>query len=95
MICVASDCKNFLEKTVDTARQIAYTVTAHTQEIRMFDKFRENMMYAVALTENWKADNSINWDFVDADMYHKWSVLVDGETYTEWFNKVADEMEGV
>jgi hypothetical protein len=61
----------------------------------MFNNFRENMMYAVALIENWKADNSINWDFVDADMYMKWSVLLDGETYTEWFNKVADEIEGV
>jgi hypothetical protein len=61
----------------------------------MFDKFRENMMYAVALTENWKVDNSINWDFVDADMFEKWQVLLDGETYTEWFNKVADEIEGI
>lgn len=61
----------------------------------MFFKFRENMMYAVALTENWKADNSINWNHVDADTYPKWSVLLDGETYTEWFNKVADEVEGV
>ena len=60
----------------------------------MFYKFRENMMYAVALTENWKADNSINWNFIDADMYMKWSVLVDGETYTKWFDKVADEVEG-
>ena len=59
----------------------------------MFYKFRENMMYAVTLTENWKADNSINWDFVDADMYMKWSVLVDGKTYTDWFNRVADEVE--
>ena len=61
----------------------------------MFNKFRESMMYAVALTENWKAFISINWDFVDSDMYMKWSVLLDGETYTEWFNKVADEIEGV
>jgi hypothetical protein len=53
------------------------------------------MMYAVALTENWKADNSINWDFVDADMFAKWSVVLDSETYVEWFNKVADEVEGV
>ena len=61
----------------------------------MFDKFRENMMFVVTLTENWKADNSINWNFVDSDMYMKWSVLLDGETYTDWFNKVADEIEGV
>lgn len=60
----------------------------------MFYKFRENMMYACALTENWKADNSINWNFIDADMFDKWSVLVDGETYWKWFNDVADEIEG-
>lgn len=61
----------------------------------MFYKFREHMMYAIALTENWKADNSINWNFVDADMFERWQVLIDGETYTAWFNKVADEVEGV
>jgi len=61
----------------------------------MFNKFRENMMHVVSLTENLKADNSINWNFVDSDMYMKWSVLLDGETYTEWFDKVADEIEGV
>ena len=61
----------------------------------MFDQFRENMMYAVALRENWNEDTSINWNFVDADMYDKWSVLLDGATYTEWFDRVADEVEGV
>ena len=35
----------------------------------MFDQFRENMMYAVALRENWNEDTSINWNFVDSDMY--------------------------
>lgn len=61
----------------------------------MFDKFRENMMYVVARDENKYSDDTINWDFVDADMYMKWSVMLDGETYTEWFDKVADEIEGV
>lgn len=61
----------------------------------MFYKFRENMMYVVALVENWKADNTINWDFVDADMYQRWSVLIDGNTYTEWFDKVANEVKGI
>lgn len=61
----------------------------------MFNKFRENMMYVVALDENKYPDDTINWDFVDADMYMKWSVMLDGETYTEWFNKVADEVEGI
>jgi hypothetical protein len=61
----------------------------------MFDQFRENMMYAVALRENWNEDTSINWNFVDSDMYAKWSVLLDGATYIEWFDRVADEVEGV
>lgn len=61
----------------------------------MFDKFRENMMYVVSLDGNKYSDDTINWDFVDADMYMKWSVMLDGETYTEWFDKVADEIEGV
>jgi hypothetical protein len=61
----------------------------------MFNKFRENMMYVVALDENKYPDDTINWNFVDADMFEKWQVMVDGETYTEWFDKVADEIEGV
>lgn len=61
----------------------------------MFDEFLENMVRFVTMTENLKADNSINWNFIDADMYAKWSVLLDGETYTEWFDKAADKIEGV
>jgi hypothetical protein len=61
----------------------------------MFNKFRENMMYVVALDENKYPDDTINWNFVDADMFEKWQVMVDGETYTEWFDRVADEIEGV
>ena len=60
----------------------------------MFDQFRKNMMYAVALRENLRLDGSVNWDFVDADMYDKWSVLLDSATYVEWFDRVADEVEG-
>lgn len=59
----------------------------------MFTKFRENMMYAIALTENRNEDASVNWNFVDADMYTKWSVLLDSATYDAWFNQVADEIE--
>ena len=61
----------------------------------MFDKFRKNMMYVADREENKYPDDTINWDFVDADMYMKWSVMLDGETYTAWFDKVADEIEGV
>lgn len=61
----------------------------------MFYKFRENMLYAVALGENRNSDGTVNWNFVDADMYKKWSVLLNGETYDAWFDRVADEVEGV
>ncbi len=60
----------------------------------MFDKFRENMLYITTLQENLRSDGSVNWDFVDADMYDKWSVLLDSATYMEWFDRVADEVEG-
>lgn len=61
----------------------------------MFDKFLENMKHFVSLNENLETDSSINWNFIDSDMYMKWSVLLDGETYTEWFDKAADIIEGV
>ena len=60
----------------------------------MFDKFRENMLYTTTLQENLLSDGNVNWNFVDADMYVKWSVLLDGATYVEWFDRVADEVEG-
>lgn len=56
----------------------------------MFDKFLKNMKHFVSLNENLETDGSINWNFIDSDMYTKWSVLLDGETYTEWFDKAAD-----
>ena len=61
----------------------------------MFDTFKTRMINAVALDENKNKDGSINWNFVDADLYPWASVLLDSETYTEWFNNVADEIEGV
>lgn len=61
----------------------------------MFRHFRENMMYVISREQNQNGDGSINWNFVDADMYVKWSVLLDAATYDEWFNRVADEVEGV
>ena len=55
---------------------------------------QESFTKAVSNEANW-TDGKINWNFVDADMFKKWSVLLDGETYTAWFDKVADEVEGV
>jgi hypothetical protein len=61
----------------------------------MFDNFLANMNWFANQTENLNEDNSIDWNFVDSDMYEKWSVVLDGETYTEWFDKAADIIEGV
>ena len=61
----------------------------------MFDNFLANMNWFAIQTENLNEDNSIDWNFVDSDMYEKWSVVLDGETYTEWFDKAADIIEGV
>ena len=52
-------------------------------------------MYVISRTENRNPDDTVNWNFVDADMYTKWSVMLDGETYETWFNRVADEVEGI
>lgn len=59
----------------------------------MFDLFRENMMYFASLKENLNKDGTVNWNFIDADMYDKWTLLLDAKTYVEWFDLVADEME--
>ena len=44
--------------------------------------------------ENINSSGGINWNFVDSDMYMKWGVLLDGELYTEYFEKAADIIEG-
>jgi hypothetical protein len=59
----------------------------------MFDKFFTDMKIFMGLKENTNEDGSINWNFIDSDLFMKWSVLLDGETYTEWFDKAADIIE--
>ena len=59
----------------------------------MFDKFFTDMKIFMGLKENTNKDGSINWNFIDSDLFMKWSVLLDGETYTEWFDKAADIIE--
>ena len=59
----------------------------------MFDKFFTDMKIFIGLKENTNEDGSINWSFIDSDLFMKWSVLLDGETYTEWFDKAADIIE--
>ena len=52
------------------------------------------MMWSATEPENKNEDGSVNWNFVDSDMFMKWGVLLDGELYTEYFDKAADIMEG-
>lgn len=59
----------------------------------IYSMLESQMRSAVELEENLNADGSINWDFVDADTYEKYSVLLDGATYTEWFDEIADMIE--
>jgi len=50
---------------------------------------------AVEKQENLNADGSINWNFVDADMYMELSVFYSGEYICECFDALADRLEGV
>jgi hypothetical protein len=43
--------------------------------------------------ENKNPDGSVNWNFVDSDMFEKYQVILDGETYSEYFDKAADIVE--
>jgi hypothetical protein len=56
----------------------------------MFDKFCRDLIWYTTVAENKNEDGTVNWNFIDSDMYMKWSVLLDGETYTEWFDEAAD-----
>jgi hypothetical protein len=65
------------------------------QDTNLFNQFYTDMMWAATEPENKNEDGSVNWNFVDSDMFMKWGVLLDGELYTEYFDKAADIMEGV
>lgn len=63
------------------------------QHNEMFENFSRDLMLFAQLDENQNKDGSVNWNFVDSDMYTKWSVMLDGELYTEYFEKAADKFE--
>jgi hypothetical protein len=67
---------------------------ALTAEEKMHNQFKADMKSFIALDENKDADGGINWNFIDSDMFAKWSVLLDGDHYTSWFEHAADEIEG-
>ena len=64
------------------------------QDVNTFNQFYNDMMWTATEPENKNEDGSVNWNFVDSDMFMKWGVLLDGELYTEYFDKAADIMEG-
>ena len=50
---------------------------------------------AVSLVENLQLDGSVNWNYIDADVYMDMSAknLLDDAWYMVWFNKLADDYE--
>jgi hypothetical protein len=60
---------------------------------KLHKQFKADMQEFVTLDENKEKDGSINWSFVDADMYPKWSVLLEGKEYTALFDEIADIIE--
>ena len=57
----------------------------------MFDNFYNDMINLT--NENQNPDGSIDWNFVDSDMFEKYQVILDGETYSAYFDKAADIIE--
>ena len=50
---------------------------------------------AVSLVENLQLDGSVNWNYIDADVYMDMSAkkLLDDKWYMVWFNRLADDYE--
>jgi len=64
------------------------------EQDEMYNRFKTDMIATVEMKDNLNEDGSINWNYVDADMYMTWSVVLDGEQYTAWFDEAANEIEG-
>ena len=49
---------------------------------------------AIVNPENWNADGSVNWNFIDADVYMDTNTYgMTQEEYIKQFDKLADEWE--
>lgn len=48
---------------------------------------------AVGNTENRNEDGTVNWDYVDADVYREVGSFYPGAVYTKLFDDCADEYE--
>ena len=59
----------------------------------MFDNFYNDLVSCASNAENTNSDGTVNWNFVDSDMFEKYQVILDGETYSTYFDKAADIVE--
>ena len=59
-------------------------------------KIRKAIAAAIALEENRNEDGSINWSFVDADLWMDGVITNDNQSVAyEWFDGIATEFEVV
>ena len=57
-------------------------------------KIRKAIAVAIALGENRNEDGSINWNFVDADLWLDGVITNDNQSVAyEWFDGIATEFE--
>ena len=57
-------------------------------------KIRKAIAAAIALVENRNEDGSINWSFVDADLWMDGVITNDNQDVAyEWFDGIATEFE--
>ena len=57
-------------------------------------KIRKAIAAAIALVENRNEDGSINWNFVDADLWLDGVITNDNQCVAyEWFDGIATEFE--
>lgn len=67
----------------------------YTQMPSTFNSFYNDMIGLISIEDNKKEDGSIEWNFVDSDLFEKWQVILDGETYSEYFDRAADVVEKI
>jgi len=61
----------------------------------MLAELRETIVALVTEPTNLFDDGSINWNFVEADLYLTgWDETLGEEQLTEWLDLIADEIEG-
>ena len=63
--------------------------------MRIPKEMMQSFNKAVSLVENLQLDGSVNWNYIDADVYMDMSAknILDKEWYMVWFNQLADDYE--